>query len=416
MKIRKRVELLPAQLELCTDRTSPFIVMSAGLGAGKTDGLIYKALDTVSLIPPARDILFVGLSYAQLSDVVIPSMATKLDDLKIKHKWEEGRKRFVFWDDRKILMRSGDRPDSIQSLNCASVLIDETALQKPALVKKVVMRSARFRSDIMQVVYSGTPEGANHYYDIAHMRGEYANRPVRWIKARTVDNCFLPPDYVQKNFSHLSEQDRRQYLEGEFIIKGGRVYHILDRALTLSTCDEPLSGEQILLCDFNRTKMCWISAVHRRGVIHCYHEHVRQNVTTHMHGDDVASWYRQQGVPPSSVRLFMDATGSMDRSYSTSTDLSILREIGFNVAYSGKSNPRREDRINSVNEALRKGTLRVDPAGCPYLVDCLSQQARNERGEPERGRWDHGADAVGYGVHALYPALSARDITVERYQ
>ena len=101
------------------------------------------------------------------------------------------------------------------------------------------------------------------------------------------------------------------------------------------------------------------------------------------------------------INVYPDASSKHRASQNASnTALKQLQDAGFRVVKNNERNPNVVDRVACVNRAFTKNQLFVNAEKCPNQVDCLSQQAYDSMGRPEKGTgFDDTNDAFGYFVN-----------------
>jgi len=83
-----------------------------------------------------------------------------------------------------------------------------------------------------------------------------------------------------------------------------------------------------------------------------------------------------------------------------------LKNAGFDLRV-GQQNPAVKDRIAAVNSAFKSHDgiikLTVSPK-CKKLIEALRKHVYKEgTHQPDKGKWDHACDSLGYMVNSLYP-------------
>jgi len=115
----------------------------------------------------------------------------------------------------------------------------------------------------------------------------------------------------------------------------------------------------------------------------------------------------KRDFPGNPIIVYPDASGASRKSNNASeSDLAVLRQAGFSVRVN-PANPRVKDRVLAVNKMVHSDGVRryrVNPEGCPELVESLEKQAYDKHGEPDKaGGLDHVIDAAGYFIAYRYP-------------
>jgi len=104
--------------------------------------------------------------------------------------------------------------------------------------------------------------------------------------------------------------------------------------------------------------------------------------------------------------LYPDASGSSRSTNASRSDITILREAGFEIN-APAANGAIRDRVNSVNRMFAQGRLYINDI-VEKLIYSLQTQAYTERGEPEKftehkgGAIDDWNDGLGYFIVRMF--------------
>lgn len=395
-----------------------YVYLVAGLGAGKTRGLVMKALQLGCINAPLEGV-FVEPDYPMIRQVAIPSFREVLTDWGA---WEDctldkrNHELTVRLNQREFLIRfrNSKNPTQGAGMNLAWAVLDEADAHREELaVKQLIARIRHPDARLLQFVAGGTPEGANSWL---HRYAELEPLPdTTLIRALTTDNKYLKPspeEYIRRNLGHLSEVEIDRYVRGLFVSRRGRVYtQASDDNFT--TCLDPMTGDQLMTCDFTNSCMAWVLARRIDDDVHVHGEIVHEDTdTVDMIRFAIAAWRERfalwWGRDWSDPELHPDhevankVTVFGDSSAQATSDVRLLRQAGFHVLVR-KANPLVRHRVNSMQVKLNNKTLLIDDDEAPYTAKCIRSQGRNRQGEPEKGRaedgkaaLDHGADALGY--------------------
>ena len=413
----------------------------AGLGSGKTRGLGLWAFDRA--YQNARpDIRLAGLlvepTYKQVQRILVRELRELAAELDLDYHYLKQEQVFTlhFGDGLSfdLLLGSADRPETLVGPNLCFVGLDEAGFMKAEAFEKTIPRVRHPKATYKQWLATGTPEGFGPYYEYA--QGQKVPPWSRVIRSRTYENTFLQPtpeEYIATSLGHYSEDERRQYVEGEFIARGGRVYDQYDAKRHEKRCPNPFEGEVVAFADFGvRTNIFGFASVfadvsQRRGFepvvrerCHIWGEVLGRRCGTLTQVEKVQEYlveqYRRHTGEPVTWRTF---TGRIkvycDAAPNARADREILLDRGFDVMSSSR-NEGIFDRVYSVNAKAKADELFVDKEGAPYIAQCLRQQGYNDRGFPEKQDddgtgppgLDHGADAVGYLHIHRWPVLAPR--------
>jgi hypothetical protein len=406
------VKVLRHQQALLDDIETQVIGLVGGFGCGKTYSAMLKALQLISLNPGVPG-LFVEPTWQLCKQVGLEAFRAFFEEHEIPYSWHGTDYVLTVGDGgpnkTPIWFRSGDRPEKIVGMNAGWAVIDEAGIQDEQVPLKVLSRLRHPKSKVRQLVCVGTPEGFNWFHDWFCGEESVKNGSLL-VRAKTVDNPYIPESYVRQLLAHLSEEEQSQYLDGEFVSIGGRVYTKFKRPVHVKVCKDPLAGELQLWCDFNVGKMVFLLVRVLNGEAHVFREFIGYNTDTESHAELVADEVRRMGaelrgypIRPNEMTVFSDATGSARRTSASRSDHAHLARHGFVLRHPA-ANPLIRDRIASVNYMLSTNRLFICPKGAPEAVASLEQQGRDRAGQPDKvGGLDHAADAIGYGIHFQWP-------------
>lgn len=406
--MKKKISLLPHQLEFVQDTTTKYIAMVSGFGAGKSYSLCVKALHLASL-----NIGFTGCvlcpTLPMARDIIVPTLEDLFSshELVFKYRVSPLPEFTVFFKQgaATIKIRSFETYKRLAGLNLSWCLIDEIDLVEPESLALAAFRMVQSRirtGNVRQVGLVSTPEGYGFLYN------QFKKEPLpdrRLIHARTYDNPFLPPDYIQSLLDTYPTNLINAYLEGQFVnLSSGNVYYNFDRFKNHTDITvEDLDRYDVLHIgqDFNVGK-CSSTVFHidEEG-----HPHQIDEFTS-MNTENIISNINER-YPDRHICIFPDASGNSGHSNATQTDLSLLRQAGYEVHCRSK-NPRIRDRVNSVNAMFLNGKgerrLKINTKRCPTTTEALEQQGYDKFGMPDKSKGlDHTLDALGYFVYYNYP-------------
>jgi hypothetical protein len=205
------------------DEKSDIIIARGGLGSGKTFGSVL--LFILRLLQNDRVPLSwaIAPTYTLARDVLIPTFIDVGTNLL---NWKEGRDyrlyksipyRIRLRHGTDIVFHSGDKPENLVGANIANFLITEYGIQKQIVLEKCLDRM-RIRNKVNQGIVEGTPEGLNHYADLANFEGYNAERNARCFRLRTKDNPHNHEGYyrrLERTYGH-DQQRLIAYTEGYF--------------------------------------------------------------------------------------------------------------------------------------------------------------------------------------------------------
>jgi hypothetical protein len=410
--VRKDLHL-PHQVKFLDDTEHKILGLVSGFGAGKTRCLVGKAVLLAIANPNCLGIIMEPTN-TLVRTLIIPELTTRLDEWGVEYDMKlsplpEIRLHFDGFTST-LYLRSFENWNRIRGDNAAFALIDEfDTVDKAIGLKGWAMIQGRIRTGLVrQIGIVSTPEG----FGLMHsLMVEQASEEKRLIRAKTTDNPYLPPDYIDSLRANYPPELIQSYLDGEFVnLNTSSVYPDFNR--TESHSDRHVEADDVLHIglDFNVGKMAacvfvkdgqWpiavdeffklrdtgamISAIKQR-----YPEHFRK----------------------SNIWIYPDASGSASHTNASKSDIELIREAGLKVN-APRSNPPIRDRILTVNvlilNSLGDRRFKVNTKKCPELVKTLEQQSYDDKEMPDKSNGlDHMADAMGYFLHREYSFIHQR--------
>lgn len=417
------VKLLPHQHEFVLNTDTRYLALIGGFGAGKTRAFCYKAIHLASLNVGHVGVLLEPIN-TMLHDVLIPEFEDALIEAGVPYKYKASPlPQFTLQfatGECTILMRSGENYRRLAGLNIAFFGVDEcdTISHNTAVSMWRMCMSRLRRGSVYQGFTTSTPEGFGFLYEFFEKDGHKPDRS--YIRARTRDNPFLPPDFIQSLLDNYPAELVEAYLEGKFVnLTSGRIYYKFDRKLNNSdyTVEQLIAeysgkkdiyGRSIPLpslhigMDFNVNKMA--------AVIHIIDDLGPIAVDEVIGARDTEQMIEilQERYPQFNMIVYPDSSGQSRHTNNTSqTDIALLKQAGFSVSV-GNTNPPVKDRINSMNvafldnEGVRR--YRVNVSRCKDYTAALEQQVYDKHGQPDKTQDnDHPNDAAGYFIYARFP-------------
>lgn len=258
----KKYQLLPHQYELLRAKEET-LVMMGGYGCAKTDAGVKKVAHW-AMIPNNR--IIVGRNAA--TDLEETTQRDLMDFL-----WEaelvkvapnsKTKKAIIHCVDpatnaplgytAEISFQHLDDPKHLRGRHIGNYWIDELSETKVAAHLNLQGRlRLPCQAGRYQALLTGNPDGFNWGYDIGwneerittavcknpehyHPTLEEGNRclrlRVRAIHARSIDNWFLPPSYIENMLANYTAAQVQMYMDGEFMVMEGAVFTEFDRSV-----------------------------------------------------------------------------------------------------------------------------------------------------------------------------------------
>ncbi len=405
-----RLDFLPAQAALYRSK-APIVCYVGGFGSGKTEGLWVKAMKMAQDNAGIAPVAFVEPTFSMARDVAVRTARRWFERHNIEFFFHGTNFELRWLTENgyaEVLFRSADRPERLAGLNLAGALLDEAAQCSEDAAVQLLARMGRVEGAVnSQLVLGGTPDGGLDSW-FARWAETEPQEGTELIRAKTIDNRFLPDGYVDRLAARFDEQEAAAYLDGRFIARGGQVYTRFDRDRHVAPA--PDFGSWQIWADFNVVNMAWLIIRETRGVFHVVDELVSDQPTnTEEWAEKAVAWFANLPTPvrPGRVRVYCDASGKARRTSAQYSDIVLLQRAGFDVR-AMPYNPPVRDRVASVQEALRTDRLLFDPQA-RESIRSISQQGRDKYGDPcKASGLDHAADAIGYGIFGQAPITAPR--------
>ena len=416
---------LPHQFKFINS-TAKYPALVSGLGAGKTEALVYRTLKLLSTIPKAR----IGI-YEPTVDLTKRIIYPRFEDIfgnsGILYKLNKSDGIMEIWmphGKAEIIFRSMDNYSRIIGYETHHAICDEIdTLPKDKAMEVWVRVLARNRKrfkyidgtqGINTVGITTTPEGFNFVYNL--WVKEHADNPdYELIRGRTMDNHHLPPDYVASLRRTYPPQLIEAYLNGQFVnLTGNTVYDGFDRvhnATPLTIDDFPPSQALHIGMDFNIGRMSAVVGMkatdggHRLYIVDEFHN----LMDTPAMIEAIKARYADR-----TIIVYPDASGRSRKSVDASkSDIRLLRDAGFRIN-APKKNPPVRERVLSMNTLFLNGegerNLFVNIQRCPNFVEALEKQVYDDNGVPVKDGTEDINDAASYLVNRVFGL--ARPMTV----
>jgi len=405
---RVKSNLLPHQQQFLDDTDHRKLALVCGFGAGKTHGLVAKAVHMAALNIGYVSALFEPVA-PMLRDILQRTMDDLLEEWEIPFDFRvsplpEYQLHFAEGS-HTILLRTMETWNRIRGQNLCAIGFDEADTANKRVAEQATrMALARLRAGNVQQFYAATtPEGYGWAFDTFDRN---AGEDTALIRARTMDNPFLPDGFVDSLMANYPPQLIKSYLEGQWVnLNTGQVYDRFDRAKHVVAAASDFSGEPLRIgVDFNVGNMSAVVTVRNGNRLTVVDE------ISGAHDTDALAQEIKRRYPGHRVYVYPDASGGNRSTNASRTDIQILESYGFSNQ-SGRSNPAVRDRVAAVQALLEngKGEVRLSVVqGCTRLIECLELQSWTEKGDPDKeAGHDHMVDALGYVVWREFNPLQA---------
>jgi PBSX family phage terminase large subunit len=410
----KDIAVLPHQKDFINS-VNPTTGLVAGFGAGKSYAGTLKTI-IKKLQYPSVKVAYYLPNYPLIRDIAFEKFPEMCNDLGLHYQLNKSYKELIIKDFGTIIFRNMSEPDMIVGYEVGYSLIDECdVMPKHKMDKAFKQILARNRAPLPdkkpnQVDLVGTPEGYKFYYNLM-----VANKPdnYRLIKARTVDNPHLPPDYIETLKDTYDEKLLKQYLLGEFInVNGSAIYHQFDRDVHVipNIRIDPYLP-LIISFDFNINPYNAIYLIQViDGKVTVIDNAILKGKPLVDSLDYLKEKFSHLGAGLFSATIYGDAAGKARSQGTAQSNYDLIKNAGFHKMKIKTANPRVADRINALNSMLRNGKGDVNIGVCERnqeLIVDLEQMSYNDKGEVDKSNQDlsHAVDSVGYYIeyeHSLH--------------
>lgn len=213
---RRNMLLTAAQHEF-VNSDARFTAFVSGLGGGKSFAGAVKLLRQ----PPNSVSLVIAASYRMLTTATQTTFWRVVELLNLQDYIADHNKSeqiTTLTNGHVIHWRSASEPDLLRGLEVSACWIDEAAYCSEEVFDIALSRVRLPGSG--QTWLTTTPNGKNWVYRV-FMEDMVADPAYRIIRARTVDNHYLPKHYVATLTAKYSSTQALQELDAEFLDKGG---------------------------------------------------------------------------------------------------------------------------------------------------------------------------------------------------
>ncbi len=389
----------------------------SGLGAGKTEALVYRTLRLLSLIPKAR----IGIyepTVDLLKRIIYPRFEDIFANSGLKYKLNKSDGIMEVWlpsGKAEIIFRSMDNYTRIIGYEVHHSILDEIdTLSKEKAMEVWIRVLARNRKSfevngkrgMNTVGITTTPEGFAFVYNM-WVKDHADNPEYELIRGRTADNHHLPADYVESLRRSYPPQLIDAYLEGKFVnMVGQTVYDGFDRtgSNTSLTIDDWMLSDTIHIgMDFNVGRMSAVVAF--KGDAESKSLYIVDELHNLMDTPAMIEAIKAR-YPTRSIVIYPDASGRSRKSVDASkSDIALLRSAGYRINAPLKNPPVRE-RVLSMNTMFLNSAgerhLYVNVSNCPEFTEALEKQVYDASGTPVKDGTEDINDGCGYLVNRIF--------------
>ena len=408
-------DLLPHQFQFVTDFSHRLVALCGGFGSGKSFAAVSKSI-LLCFKSQGFTHLFLEPTIPLLRDVAIPAWQNVLDKYGVPYEFRTSPLP-VFTlklpnGDTPVLLRSFENYNRLIGVNAASMTVDEIDTVSTQTAEAAIIKlQGRVRvGNCPQLCFASTPEGHKALYN---MFVREASDEKALYKARTADNPFLDPGFIENLRASYPANLIEAYLNGEFVnLAQATVFYEFDRQKHSTSVFHPEPAELIVFgADFNigNSQSCY--AVVRPGpmgqMLHIFAEHTCR--TTFDLVEHIKRQFPRQ-LANGMVTCYPDASGSHASTSSTESDHDILRGAGIKVV-AERRNPPVAETIAHANLHIHSGAVLINPTTCYETIQSLENWGYDESYKPMKGGKNdlsHAGDAVRYLIWQTMPRAVAQ--------
>ena len=233
-------ELLKWQQQVFKDDTR-FKVIVAGRRTGKSRlsaiTLIIEALNC----PAGSAVMYVAPTLGQARSI----MWDLLHDLgrPVIKSSHVNNLEITLVNDRKILLRGADNPDSLRGVSLTYLVMDEFAFIKMEIWEKVLRAALSDKKG--RAMFISTPSGRNHFYDMYKLGASGTDEEWKSWLFKTIDNETIDPKEIEAAKRTLSSFAFKQEYLSSFDTSGTDVF----KPEWFKTSEEPHDGDYVIAID-----------------------------------------------------------------------------------------------------------------------------------------------------------------------
>ncbi len=250
---------------------------------------------------------------------------------------------------------------------------------------------------INRVMCFTSPEGFKFCYQ-TWKQLQKNNPSFQCVRGSMRDNPVISEAYIRERELTFTQDEIDSKIDGYFRnMTSGTVYNQYDREKHRST-ETIQSGETLRIgVDFNVYNMAASVYVLRNGgkEWHLVDELHSVSDTPEL-CDLIKEKWKDKGHR---IICYPDSSGGARKTTNAAiSDLSILREYGFEVRAKSK-NPEVKDRVAATNRAFADNIVFINDLKAHTAADCFEQQAYDKNGKPDKNNGhDHQNDASTYPI------------------
>ena len=325
---------------------------------------------------------------------------------------------------------SGSNPEHFVSESITHWRWSEVGTSKPEVFDRVMDRLRDKRSNVLQGLGEGVPEGMNHFSELANFFGIDEKRNFRRFIVETGHNSHnLAPNYLQTIRNRYSYDKNRllSYEKGLFtnFTKGSAYYEFhASKHVT-----EPLEVDPALdinFCwDFNKSPLAWVimqKVPLRNRSTFKYVFKAESSGQSRGLLDAVAEFVIACPVERyahTRINIHGDASGFANHHNTPGCDYNViadyLKALGYTNVHivAARSNPLVRHRLEKTAALMAYDYVRVC-SNCKNLLESFSRTGLKpgtwEIEKPPDDTWTHYADGATYALYELNRDVDVTDV------
>lgn len=374
------------------------------LVAGRRFGKSWLAMNEIAKAAryPNRNVWYIGPTYRMCKQIIHDQLKAELLRVNWVQKINETDLTITLRNNTKISLRGAENFDSLRGVSLDYVVFDEFAYIDEKAWTEVIRPTLSNREGA--ALFITTPYGAANWAFDLYQRGLDPNED-QWesFSFTTIDGGYVTAAEIEQARRDLDVRTFNQEYLATFESYANRIFYAFDRKVNVIPYTEPVPRTLYVGLDFNVSMMS-ISVFARNGnTIHAFDEIALMSSNT-----DEAVIELRNRYPTQRIIAYPDPAGSQKKtSASGKTDISILRNAGFEVRAPRAHNPVR-DGVNAVNSKLCSATgettFYVDPK-CKKIIESLEKHSFKEGTSiPDKDSgYDHFADSIRYYIDYDFP-------------
>ena len=380
----------------------------AGYGSGKTSGLVYALLYTVSKLQGKKDaegnharVILASKNLTFLSKTSISNLEQVLRRTNTDYKYDK-KNNIITVGTVDIFLIPLENPETIYGYSCVASFLDELSELPPDVcmeaIKAINERTRQTVKDFRNpfIISVSSSQGLDGQY----MAMEHFKRngiSYVYIRGETKDNIYLKKSDIDNLYKIYNETERKVYLEGYFLsVKTSLVFSDYDpkrNMLAVDLFDQLEPDDTVYIGqDFNSWGCAGVACVVKKGAIIVIKDYDIPDIRR-------APEIFRYDFPTQKIVWIPDATAA---SFYTQFKKELWAK-DIKVAYR-KSNPLVQDRVFVINKLLYSERMFVCPIAKSVEHSLLTHQFDAKTGHPMKGGKgapDHISDAMGYAVYHI---------------